>query len=120
MGVESQLAFTLPARPPLVIGIALSRGDEDFTDAEVALLGLARPHLIQAYRNAELATARAAYSPTLCIAGPWAAPSILEGKTPMKVIVVQNRLGYHRFRGGGMNADLLTHRLIELDRLVVR
>jgi DNA-binding CsgD family transcriptional regulator len=60
MGVESQIAFTLPARPPMVLGIALSRGEEDYSDAEVELLGLARPYLIQAYRNAELSSARAA------------------------------------------------------------
>jgi DNA-binding CsgD family transcriptional regulator len=58
--VESQIAFTLPARLPLVLGIALSRGREDFSDREVQLLSLARPHLMQAYRNAELWGARAA------------------------------------------------------------
>ena len=52
--------FTLPARPPLLLGIALSRGEENFSDDEVELLALARPHLIQAYRNAELASARSA------------------------------------------------------------
>ena len=60
LGVESQIAFTLPARLPLVLGIALSRGREDFSDREVQLLALARPHLMQAYRNAELWGARAA------------------------------------------------------------
>jgi DNA-binding CsgD family transcriptional regulator len=60
VGVETQVAFTLPARPPLLLGLALSRGPEDYSDAEVELLGLARPHLIQAYRQAELSTARAA------------------------------------------------------------
>ncbi|WCB94575.1 hypothetical protein DSM104299_03312 [Baekduia alba] len=60
MGVESQVAFTLPARPPLVVALALSRGAEDYSDSEVELLTLARPHLIQAYRTAELASARAA------------------------------------------------------------
>jgi DNA-binding CsgD family transcriptional regulator len=60
MGVESQIAFTLPARPPMVLGIALSRGEEDFSDDEAELLGLARPYLIQAYRNAELSSERAA------------------------------------------------------------
>jgi DNA-binding CsgD family transcriptional regulator len=60
MGVESQVAFTMPARPPMVLGIALSRGEEDFSDAEVDLLGHARPYLIQAYRNAELSSERAA------------------------------------------------------------
>jgi uncharacterized protein YyaL (SSP411 family) len=33
-------------------------------------------------RDLLLATARGAYAPTLAIAGPWAAPSFLEGKTP--------------------------------------
>ncbi|WP_051471031.1 helix-turn-helix transcriptional regulator [Patulibacter minatonensis] len=60
VGVEHQVAFTLPSRPPIVVGIALSRTHDDFTDAEVGLLQEARPHLIQAYRNAELATAREA------------------------------------------------------------
>jgi uncharacterized protein YyaL (SSP411 family) len=32
-------------------------------------------------RDRLLAAARASYAPTLCIAGPWAAPSILDGKT---------------------------------------
>ena len=60
LGVETQVAFTLPAPPPLVIGIALCRGEEDYTDDEVDLLARARPHLIQAYRNAELSSARSA------------------------------------------------------------
>jgi uncharacterized protein YyaL (SSP411 family) len=33
-------------------------------------------------RDRLLAAARRIYAPTLCIAGPWAAPSILDGKTP--------------------------------------
>jgi hypothetical protein len=32
--------------------------------------------------DALYAAARSAYSPTLCIAGPWAAPALLDGKTP--------------------------------------
>ncbi|MEV4421229.1 LuxR C-terminal-related transcriptional regulator [Patulibacter sp. NPDC049589] len=60
IGVEHQVAFTLPSRPPIVIGMALSRAAVEFSDADVALLSAARPHLIQAYRNAELATAREA------------------------------------------------------------
>jgi len=32
-------------------------------------------------RDGLLAAARRVYAPTLCIAGPWAEPSILEGKT---------------------------------------
>jgi DNA-binding CsgD family transcriptional regulator len=60
VGVESQVAFTLPARPPLVLGIAMCRGAEDYSAEEVEFLAHARPHLIQAYRNAELSSARAA------------------------------------------------------------
>jgi len=33
-------------------------------------------------RDVLLAGARRVYAPTLCIAGPWAQPSILDGKTP--------------------------------------
>jgi DNA-binding CsgD family transcriptional regulator/PAS domain-containing protein len=60
IGVEWQVAFTLPARAPLIVGIALTRTHEDFTDREVGLLALARPHLMHAYRNAELQSARKA------------------------------------------------------------
>jgi DNA-binding CsgD family transcriptional regulator/PAS domain-containing protein len=60
IGVEWQVAFTLPARAPLIVGIALTRTHEDFTQREVQLLALARPHLMQAYRNAELRSTRKA------------------------------------------------------------
>jgi DNA-binding CsgD family transcriptional regulator len=60
VGVEYQVALSLPSRPPVVIGLAMMRSESDFTDSEVQLLGAARPHLIQAYRNAELAAAREA------------------------------------------------------------
>ncbi|HEY1689022.1 MAG TPA: LuxR C-terminal-related transcriptional regulator [Solirubrobacteraceae bacterium] len=60
IGVERQVAFTLPSQPSLIVGIALCREHVDFTEREVAMLTLARPHLIQAYRNAELRGARAA------------------------------------------------------------
>jgi DNA-binding CsgD family transcriptional regulator len=60
MGVEWQVAFTLPARAPLIVGIALTRTYRDFTTREVQLLALARPHLMQAYRNAELWSERKA------------------------------------------------------------
>jgi DNA-binding CsgD family transcriptional regulator len=52
LGLEYQIAFTLPQRPPRLLGIALSRRDRDFNDAECDLLSRARPFLIQAYRNA--------------------------------------------------------------------
>jgi DNA-binding CsgD family transcriptional regulator len=51
LGVEFQIAFTLPSPGGRIMAIALSRGEHDFTDTERELLSLARPHLIQAYRN---------------------------------------------------------------------
>lgn len=56
LGVEYQVSVALPAPQPLVIGIALNRSDRDFTDDEVLVLNTLRPHLVQAYRNAQLLT----------------------------------------------------------------
>lgn len=53
VGIEYQVAFTLPSTPPLIIGLALCRQSADFSDREVQLLALARPHMIQAYRTLE-------------------------------------------------------------------
>jgi DNA-binding CsgD family transcriptional regulator len=57
VGIEFQVAFTLPSAPPLIIGLVLCRGSADFSDREVQLLALVRPHLIQAYRSAEATSA---------------------------------------------------------------
>jgi DNA-binding CsgD family transcriptional regulator len=51
MGVEYQVSFVLPAIEPLVVGLALNRADDDFTDAECAQLDLLRPHLEAALRR---------------------------------------------------------------------
>ena len=51
IGVEHQIAFSLPSDDQHILAIALSRCEHDFTDDERDVLGLARPHLIQAYRN---------------------------------------------------------------------
>ena len=51
IGVEHQIAFSLPSDDRHILAIALSRREHDFTDHERDVLGLARPHLIQAYRN---------------------------------------------------------------------
>ncbi|MDA0180908.1 helix-turn-helix transcriptional regulator [Solirubrobacter phytolaccae] len=53
LGVEHQLAVTLPAPPTLLIGLVFADAD-DFTDAQRRMLDLARPHLIQAHANAAL------------------------------------------------------------------
>jgi hypothetical protein len=53
LGVECQVALGLAAKEPLVIAFALNRYHNDFTDRELAVLDLLRPHLIQAYRNVQ-------------------------------------------------------------------
>jgi DNA-binding CsgD family transcriptional regulator len=52
LGLEHQIAFTLPHPPTRLLGAALSRRDRDFSDRERELLNQARPFLVQAYRNA--------------------------------------------------------------------
>jgi DNA-binding CsgD family transcriptional regulator len=54
LGVEHQIAFILPSTPQLTIAVALTRSDADFSERDRRLLELTRPHMIQAYRAAEL------------------------------------------------------------------
>ena len=56
-GVEFQLGFTLPSPTPgFVFGLAFNRKQRDFTEEDRLTFELLRPHLLQAYRNAELIT----------------------------------------------------------------
>lgn len=52
LGVEYQIAFTMPSDAERILGASLSRSRRDFTARERDLLNLARPYLIQIYRNA--------------------------------------------------------------------
>jgi len=52
MGIEHQIAFTLPHAADRILGVVLARRDSDFTDADRDLLDQVRPFLSQAYRNA--------------------------------------------------------------------
>jgi DNA-binding CsgD family transcriptional regulator len=54
LGVEYQIAFTLPSPAERILGASLSRSKRDFTARERDVLNLARPFLIQVYRNALL------------------------------------------------------------------
>jgi DNA-binding CsgD family transcriptional regulator len=54
MGVEYQMAVTLPAPPGTVIGIALNRERRDFGERDRQMLDLLRPHLAQLRRDAAL------------------------------------------------------------------
>jgi DNA-binding CsgD family transcriptional regulator len=60
LGVEYQIAFTIPSLSTRLLGVALSREQTDFTDRERDLLNLARPYVIQLYRNALAHTMRGA------------------------------------------------------------
>jgi DNA-binding CsgD family transcriptional regulator len=53
-GIRSQLAMALPAPPGIVIGIAVNRGEEGFSEADRRLLALLRPHLVHAYRAVQV------------------------------------------------------------------
>ena len=52
MGVEFQMAVTLPSAPGTVVGIALNRDRRDFGERDRRLLGLLQPHLAQQRRDA--------------------------------------------------------------------
>src|SRR3954451_22388807 len=110
VGVEHLVGLTLPSRPPVVIGLGLTRdGDVDFSDGDVALLALARPHLIQAYRKAELASTR---STTIAALGrgleALAAPVLVaddRGRVPMAPPLAR-RLLARRLGAGGSTSRL--------------
>ena len=54
LGIDHQIAFTLPSPAELTIAVALSRAGKPYSESEREMLDLARPHLIQAYRNAQV------------------------------------------------------------------
>lgn len=56
MHVRYQVVTAIPVPAPLIAGIAQNRSKRNFTDRELALLDLLRPHLRQAYENACLVT----------------------------------------------------------------
>lgn len=76
IGLEHQIAFTLPAAPDQVLALALSRRGRDFSNDERDLLNRARPFLIQFYRNAvehtqlRITLERRARDPELPLADP--------------------------------------------------
>ena len=54
INAEDQMSIALPAQPSILLGIALNRDRPNFSERDRRLLDLIRPHLAQAYRNAEL------------------------------------------------------------------
>ena len=57
LSLEHQLAIKVPALAPLLIVLCLNRsGGCDFSGRDRALMNLLRPHLVQAYRTAEVFT----------------------------------------------------------------
>ncbi len=95
LGLEHQIAFTLPHQPTRLLGVALSRRERDFSDLERDLLNRARPFLIQAYRNAiehselvrVLAASRSA-PPQLPDPGSLSGALALRGLTPRQAQIV--------------------------------
>lgn len=56
LGLDRQVLCRLDSRPALSIAVGLNRGGRDFSDREVLLVELVRPHLIQAFWNAKAAS----------------------------------------------------------------
>jgi DNA-binding CsgD family transcriptional regulator len=56
-GVEDQMAIMLPVQSTRPIGIGLHRGRRNFSERDRMLLNLLRPHLAQAYANAQAVSA---------------------------------------------------------------
>jgi DNA-binding CsgD family transcriptional regulator len=81
MGMEYQIAFTLPHTRDRILGVALSRRESDFSDAERDLLERARPFLIQAYRNA-VRYSEALATPSGLPAVPSAVPAVVPSVVP--------------------------------------
>jgi DNA-binding CsgD family transcriptional regulator len=54
MGAEDQLSFILPSPPTVIVGIAMNRAERSFTDRDKEIIELVRPHLSQAFRDAQL------------------------------------------------------------------
>lgn len=68
LGIDSQMAVTLPAPPGVIVGLVLNRGPEGFDERDRAVMNTLRPHLSHAYRSvrlvAELSALRAALGAT--------------------------------------------------------
>lgn len=54
--VERQMVALLPAPAPLLVAVVLNRCGRDFSERDRTLLNLLRPHLVNAYRNAQART----------------------------------------------------------------
>ena len=65
LGLEDQLAITVPVEAPMVLGVALNRTRRAFTERDRAVLGLFGVHLTAAYRNAEALNATEQIAETL-------------------------------------------------------
>ncbi|HEX7213380.1 MAG TPA: helix-turn-helix transcriptional regulator [Methylomirabilota bacterium] len=56
LGVDREMIVWLPTTPPMEVTIGVHRVRGDFSERDRLLLNVLRPHLLQAYRNAEAVT----------------------------------------------------------------
>lgn len=56
IGAEDQFALALHATADTIVALAMNRSRRNFTEEDRALLNLAQPHLVRAYRNAAALT----------------------------------------------------------------
>jgi DNA-binding CsgD family transcriptional regulator len=54
LGAEDQISFILPSPPDVVVGVAMNRAQRGFSAEDRELIELVRPHLSQAFRDAQM------------------------------------------------------------------
>ena len=87
MGVEYQMAVGLPAPRPIVVGIAASRADSDFSERDRMVFNLLRPHFVQAWHNArDRRHMRALLGAAVKASEPGAAGLLILSDPPQEVI----------------------------------
>lgn len=71
LGVDSQLTVTLPAPEGIVIGFALNRGAEGFSERDRLVMNTLRPHLVNAHRSVQARAGAESWKSVLAANG-WA------------------------------------------------
>lgn len=89
LGVEHQMAFTLPDPRPHITALAVNRADadDDFDECDRTMLNLLRPHLAQAHRRAreQALLSEILHTSHRGLRAAGAALLVLDGPTPVEL-----------------------------------
>lgn len=102
-GTRYQIAIAVKAHPARIVGLSLARQRRDFSERDRLLLNTLRPHLAQAVRHAEAASALATN------------PCIGRGEDALRELVVTDARG--RIRAATARADAWMRRYFGAPRL---